>query len=188
MLVRKDDHAVAVDAGQHIGVVHRARLHQVHAPAKQGLQIGFCTKNRVEPRLNARRKLQQKIGVWGDMAILCRYHSEMDLCADVLARRGLPHQLRRNSSSVFNPAHDSIKVMTLHVSKGLEFPVVALVGAGRMPAEGENEREEARLFYVGATRATRRLVIGASENGKFAVRILAKGKTRPQCSCAPYAP
>ena len=39
--------------------------------------------------------------------------------------------------------------MTLHVSKGLEFPVVALVGAGRMPAEGEDEREEARLFCVG---------------------------------------
>lgn len=46
------------------------------------------------------------------------------------------------SSGVFDPAHHSIKVMTLHVSKGLEFPVVALVGAGRMPTE--DEREEAR--------------------------------------------
>lgn len=71
----------------------------------------------------------------------------------------------------FDPAHDSIQVMTLHVSKGLEFPVVALVGAGRMPAEGEDEREEARLFYVGATRATQRLVIGASGGGKFASRF-----------------
>jgi hypothetical protein len=97
---------------------------------------------------------------WADMAILCRHHSEMDMCAEFLRKRKLPHQLRRNSSSVFDPAHDSIKVMTLHVSKGLEFPVVALVGAGRMPAEGEDEREEARLFYVGATRATQRLVIG----------------------------
>lgn len=88
-----------------------------------------------------------------------------------LRKRKLPHQLRRNSSSVFDPAHDSIKVMTLHVSKGLEFPVVALVGAGRMPAEGEDEREEARLFYVGATRATQRLVIGASGGGKFAARL-----------------
>lgn len=47
----------------------------------------------------------------------------------------------------------------------------ALVGAGRMPAEGEDEREEARLFYVGATRATQRLVIGASGRGKFAARL-----------------
>jgi hypothetical protein len=108
---------------------------------------------------------------WGDMAILCRRHSEMDLCAEFLHKRKLPHQLRRNSSSVFDAAHDSIKVMTLHVSKGLEFPVVALVGAGRMPAEGEDEREEARLFYVGATRATQRLVIGASGSGKFAARL-----------------
>ena len=108
---------------------------------------------------------------WADMAILCRHHSEMDMCAEFLRKRKLPHQLRRNSSSVFDPAHDSIKVMTLHVSKGLEFPMVALVGAGRMPAEGEDEREEARLFYVGATRATQRLVIGASGCGKFAARL-----------------
>jgi ATP-dependent exoDNAse (exonuclease V) beta subunit len=54
----------------------------------------------------------------------------------------------------FDPAHDSIKVMTLHVSKGLAFPVVALVGAGRMPAEGEDERRRARLFY-GAPRGRR---------------------------------
>lgn len=108
---------------------------------------------------------------WGDMAILCRHHIEMDMCAELLRKRRLPHQVRRNSSSVFDPAHDSIKVMTLHVSKGLEFPVVALVGAGRMPAEGEDEREEARLLYVGATRATQRLVIGASGIGKFAARL-----------------
>ena len=108
---------------------------------------------------------------WADMAILCRHHSEMDMCAEFLRKRKLPHQLRRNSSSVFDPAHDSIKVMTLHVSKGLEFPVVALVGAGRMPAEGEDEREEARLFYVGATRATQRLVIGASGGGAFGERL-----------------
>jgi len=108
---------------------------------------------------------------WGDMAILCRHHSEMDMCAEFLRKRKLPHQLRRNSSSVFDPAHDSIKVMTLHVSKGLEFPVVALVGAGRMPAEGEDEREEARLFYVGATRATQRLIVGAGGQGEFGSRL-----------------
>jgi len=114
---------------------------------------------------------------WADMAILCRHHSEMDMCAEFLRKRKLPHQVRRNSSSVYDPAHDSIKVMTLHVSKGLEFPVVALVGAGRMPAEGEDEREEARLFYVGATRATQRLVVGVSGAGRFAQRL---GQSAPE--------
>jgi superfamily I DNA/RNA helicase len=104
---------------------------------------------------------------WADMAILCRHWADMDLCADALRRRGLPHQVRKGAGT-FNPAADSIKVMTLHVSKGLEFPVVAMVGVGHMPAQGEDERDEARLFYVGATRATQRLVIGVSGAGGFA--------------------
>jgi superfamily I DNA/RNA helicase len=101
---------------------------------------------------------------WSDMAILCRHWSEMDLCADVLTRRGLPHQVRKKAGQ-YDPAHDSIKVMSLHASKGLEFPVVAMVGVGHMPADGEDEREEARLFYVGATRATQRLILGCGGGG-----------------------
>jgi ATP-dependent exoDNAse (exonuclease V) beta subunit len=56
-------------------------------------------------------------------------------------------------------------------------PMPAFVGAGRMPAEGEDEREEARLFYVGATRATQRLVIWAIGGGRFASRLQANSKT-----------
>ena len=59
----------------------------------------------------------------------------------------------------------------MHVSKGLEFPVVALCGSGRMPEDGEDEAEEARLFYVAATRATQRLFIPLSGAGKFASRL-----------------
>ena len=57
----------------------------------------------------------------------------------------------RKGAGSFHPNEDTIKVLTMHASKGLEFPVVALVGVGQMPAAGEDEREEARLFYVGAT-------------------------------------
>ena len=85
----------------------------------------------------------------------------------------------RKKTEQFDPSQDRIKVVTLHVSKGLEFPVVALVGVGHMPTTGEDEREEARLFYVGATRATQRLVIGASGSGRFAARLLAERKPRP---------
>jgi len=108
---------------------------------------------------------------WGDMAIICRHYSEMDECAGVLRQRGLPHQVRKGAGS-FDPAADTIKVLTMHASKGLEFPVVALVGAGNMPAKGEDEREEAKLFYVGATRATQRLIVGVGGEGRFGLTLL----------------
>ena len=59
----------------------------------------------------------------------------------------------------------------MKVSKGLEFPVVALPGVEHMPAKGEDEQEAARVFYVAATRATQRLVIGVGGESVFAGRI-----------------
>ena len=74
--------------------------------------------------------------------------------------------MHRNSFSMFDPAHDSIKVMTLHVIKGMDFQVVALVSTGRMPAEGEDQREKARLCYVGGYAGE--IVVGANGGGKSA--------------------
>jgi len=107
---------------------------------------------------------------WGDMAIICRHYSEMERCAAVLRYRQLPHEVRKGSGT-FNPLADTIKLLTMHVSKGLEFPVVAVSGAGHMPEEGHDEAEEARLFYVAATRATQRLILPLSGSGKFAQRL-----------------
>lgn len=50
--------------------------------------------------------------------------------------------------------------MTRKCSQGLEFPVAALPGVGHMPAEGKDEKEVARVFYLAATKATHRLLIG----------------------------
>jgi len=108
---------------------------------------------------------------WGDMAILCRHYAEMERCAAVLHQRGLPFEMRKGSGT-FKPLADTIKVLTMHVSKGLEFPVVALCGSGQMPAEGQDEADEARLFYVAATRATQRLFIPLSGEGRFAARLV----------------
>jgi len=109
---------------------------------------------------------------WGDMAILCRHHQDMYLCANLLNRRQLPYQVR-DKSGHFDPGADTIKVLTLHASKGLEFPVGAMLGVGHMAGQGEDEKDEARLFYVGATRATHRLIIGLSGSGQFATRFAA---------------
>ena len=65
-----------------------------------------------------------------------------------------------------------VQVMTMKVSKGLEFPVAALPGVGHMPAKGEDEQEAARVFYVVATRATQRLVTGVEGCQGFASRLL----------------
>ena len=61
------------------------------------------------------------------------------------------------------------------VSKGLEFPVVALPGVGHMPAKGEDEQEAARVFYVAATRTTQRLVIGVGGDGGFGTALAGTG-------------
>ncbi len=103
---------------------------------------------------------------WGDMAVLCADWKTMDLCASALAHRKLPHRVRYKSGQ-FAPNADAIQVMTMHASKGLEFPVVALPGVGHMPGPGEDEKEAARVFYVAATRATQRLLMGVGGDGGF---------------------
>ena len=104
---------------------------------------------------------------WGDMAILCADWKTLELCADALHQRKLPFNLRKRSGD-YNPAADAVQIRTMKVSKGLEFPLVALPGVGHMPAAGEDEKEAARVFYVAATRATQRLVIGVGGSGGFA--------------------
>ena len=107
---------------------------------------------------------------WGDMAVLCADWKTMDLCADALHQRQLPFNVRKRTGE-YNPGADTIQVMTMKVSKGLEFPVVALPGVGHMPAPGEDEKEAARVFYVAATRATHKLLIGVGGDGGFGVRL-----------------
>ncbi|MDO4306649.1 MAG: UvrD-helicase domain-containing protein [Eubacteriales bacterium] len=64
---------------------------------------------------------------------------------------------------------DAVQLMTLHGSKGLEFPAVILygVGKGEIPPESEkhpcDEEEERRLFYVGMTRAKEELILTYAE-------------------------
>ncbi len=54
-----------------------------------------------------------------------------------------------------------MKFLTMHSCKGLEFPLVAIPGAGRAVDEGRKD-EDVRLLYVAMTRATKELVIAGT--------------------------
>ena len=69
---------------------------------------------------------------------------------------------------------DCVQLMTLHSAKGLEFPLVFLVGLedGLFPSQKSTEEpgrleEERRLAYVGITRARTRLVLTYAESRRL---------------------
>ena len=89
-------------------------------------------------------------------------------------RRGGSETLRRK-----NISGDAVSLMTLHASKGLEFPVVFMFGMekGEIPLEREENpadiQEERRLFYVGMTRAREELFLTcAQEPSHFWMKFL----------------
>jgi superfamily I DNA/RNA helicase len=61
----------------------------------------------------------------------------------------------------YDAAADAITLLTIHASKGLEFPYVFLVGAedGILPHANADPHEEKRLLYVAVTRAEQHLDI-----------------------------
>jgi uncharacterized protein (TIGR00375 family) len=68
-------------------------------------------------------------------------------------------------TDLYDPRADRVTLMTLHASKGLEFPVVFIVGCedDLIPYRREDKpadlEEERRLFYVGMTRARQKLIL-----------------------------
>jgi DNA helicase-2/ATP-dependent DNA helicase PcrA len=102
----------------------------------------------LEEFANAIRQFEQERG---DDATLTTFLEEMALVSD---------------ADALEDGDDYVTLMTLHISKGLEFPVVFMVGmeeglfpSARAVDDGDpaSVEEERRLAYVGMTRARRRL-------------------------------
>ncbi len=73
------------------------------------------------------------------------------------------------SNSDAQPEHDKVKLMTVHTSKGLEFPYVFLYGMNegifpsRKTKTREGMEEERRLAFVAMTRAKKRLYLSEAK-------------------------
>jgi DNA helicase II / ATP-dependent DNA helicase PcrA len=85
-------------------------------------------------------------------------------------------------ADLFDPRADRVSLLTLHAAKGLEFPVVFIVGLedGLLPLywnelDTATAAEERRLFYVGMTRAKDQLVLTR------ALKRTWRGRLRKQC-------
>ncbi len=92
-----------------------------------------------------------------------------------LQRRAAPYRNRlqefltamalQSEADQYDQRADRVTLMSLHAAKGLEFPVVFIAGCeeGLLPYTPANRDvdldEERRLFYVGMTRARRRLIL-----------------------------
>jgi DNA helicase-2/ATP-dependent DNA helicase PcrA len=70
----------------------------------------------------------------------------------------------------FKEIDDKVTLMTIHAAKGLEFETVFLVGLEeglfplqRAALEPDQLEEERRLFYVGATRAKKKIVLSSAK-------------------------
>jgi superfamily I DNA/RNA helicase/mRNA-degrading endonuclease YafQ of YafQ-DinJ toxin-antitoxin module len=105
-----------------------------------------------------------------DFAVLCPTNALCEQCKGELDRAGLRTVYHRDSD--FDLLEERVKILTIHSAKGLEFPVVFLLGltSGTLPStQGlrNAEPEEAQLFieqqrticYVGMTRAAEALYL-----------------------------
>ena len=119
-------------------------------------------------------------------AVLCPNEEICQIISNQLNNIGLKAEYMKGDEIDIGKC--CVKVLTLHSSKGLEFPFVAVVGLeeGYLPyldSIPEKEKDEAlkqqkKLFYVGSSRAMRNLLIygSLSKSSQFIKPILNSNK------------
>jgi len=110
---------------------------------------------------------------FGDIVILYRLKMQRNALECALARSGMPFQVSGDHPHYTLDEYDfqaeKINLMTMHAAKGLEFPVVFIVGCEErlLPLQLDgldaDIEEERRLFYVAMTRAKERLYFSRSK-------------------------
>ncbi len=102
-----------------------------------------------------------------DIAIIAKTHNQLSEIKNYLDMRRIENDKITSVNADFDK--DSIKLITMHSIKGLEFPFVFIIGLneGIIPfgANEHNSTEisnERKLLYVGMTRASKQLYLSSS--------------------------
>ena len=142
-------------------------LRRMHANAVQPAEIIECLLKKIDYReyLNGDEKLKAEERNENVTALIGEAMSYASL-DEFLADAALM------SSADETTEGDAVTLMTLHAAKGLEFPVVFLVGMeeGLLPhvrsmdESAEDVEEERRLAYVGMTRAMEQLFLSYAQS------------------------
>jgi len=104
------------------------------------------------------------------MAVLCRFNYQVGKMRDGLVQKGIAvdtDQFNDKPGKAFDPAKDTVKILTMHSSKGLEFNSVAIPDLGCMPCAKSTPEEEAKLLYVAMTRSTESMLVTYHSESQF---------------------
>lgn len=106
------------------------------------------------------------------IAVLCRTRDVMPALERALQRRRIPVQsMAAGAFRRFDWQRPSVKLITLHSAKGLEFAHVYIAGLQALPRSDEALDDALRLLYVGMTRATHQLVLAAHGRSVIVDRV-----------------
>jgi len=107
-----------------------------------------------------------------EIGLLLRARSLMGEFERALQRRGIALQSMRDAAfRRFDWRRPSVKILTMHSAKGLEFERVFVGGLQALPMGGAPLLEELRLLYVAMTRATVGLVLSAHGSSPVVARV-----------------
>ena len=152
----------SVPAGNDAGTPTPADAPSVHATPAEIVRIGldgwygdFLKK--IYPNWQQR---------YDDLESMIGFAEKFDTLADLLAQLALLNtETTDKDMRERDGTNDSLRLSTIHQSKGLEFPVVFVIGCAdglfplRRAIDDGDVDEERRLFYVACTRAKDRLYL-----------------------------
>jgi superfamily I DNA/RNA helicase/mRNA-degrading endonuclease RelE of RelBE toxin-antitoxin system len=142
-----------------------------NGPAPKFVTYGSSEDLRVSLNNYMHESLKEERLPYSCGAIICPSKREMKLVSELLDQK---FKAKIMSSNDMDIGYPGVKILTMHATKGLQFPVVAVLGLekDKMPVgskrtldKEQHLTQQQRLLFVACSRAMRRLsVFGNREN------------------------